>query len=92
MNQQRVQLATHADAGLSSSARAGTPGSPAAARMVRPNDHVSGFDLCAKAPFSQPQALVMARGFAARGLVDMSEGCTHYALRLTVKAAHRDQS
>jgi hypothetical protein len=54
---------------------------------VRPDDHAEGFDLCAAGAFSERQALVMARGFAARGFADLSEGCTHYAMRVMAQSA-----
>jgi hypothetical protein len=68
-------------------ARFAIGGSREGSRMARPEDHAKGFDVCAKGLFSQRQALVMARGFAAKGLTDMSEGCTHFALRLIVLGA-----
>lgn len=40
------------------------------------------FEHCMKRKFSRQQAMVMSRGFSRRGLVDASEGCSHYALRM----------
>jgi len=40
------------------------------------------FEHCMKSGFSMQQAMVMSRGFARRGLVDASEGCSHYALMM----------
>lgn len=55
-----------------------------AALHTRPEAHSAAFDLCAKGQFSVRQALVMANGFAARGLIDAHEGCFSYALHLVV--------
>jgi hypothetical protein len=53
-------------------------------------DHfMLGFNHCFQCGLTKSQALVMARGFAMRGMVDASEGCTHYALALTVVAANK---
>ncbi|WP_233874940.1 hypothetical protein [Paraburkholderia adhaesiva] len=58
---------------------------------TQPDAHARAFSLCAAARFSPAQALVMARGFAARGKIDASEGCTHYVMRLMIQAqADRD--
>lgn len=61
--------------------------SPADAPMAGPDDHAAGSDLCVEATFTPRQALVMARGFAARGLVDLSEGCIHYGMPLMARGA-----
>jgi len=36
------------------------------------------------------QAIIMGKGFSKRGLVDASEGCIHFAMRLIVKTAEGD--
>jgi hypothetical protein len=50
-----------------------------------------GFNHCVKCGFTKSQALVMAKGFAMRGMIDASEGCVHYALILTVESANKGE-
>ena len=40
------------------------------------------FEHCMKCEFTRQQAMVMSRGFSRRGLIDASEGCSHYALMM----------
>lgn len=40
------------------------------------------FEHCMKSKFTRQQAMVMSRGFSRRGLIDASEGCSHYALMM----------
>ena len=42
------------------------------------------FEHCMKCEFTRQQAMVMSRGFSRRGLIDASEGCSHYALILVI--------
>ncbi len=40
------------------------------------------FEHCLKCKFTKQHAMVMARGFSARGLVDAAEGCAHFTMKL----------
>jgi hypothetical protein len=55
-----------------------------AAIHTRPAAHAAAFDHCAASGLSVHMALVMANGFAARGLIDAHEGCCSYALHMMV--------
>ena len=48
---------------------------------AKPEHFFKAFEHCLKCRMTKKQALVMARGFSKRGMVDASEGATHYALR-----------
>ena len=51
--------------------------------MKANSDHFfRAFELCLANKFSHAQAIVMSKGFALRGLIDASDGCAHYALRM----------
>ena len=47
------------------------------------------FEHCMKCEFTRQQAMVMSRGFSRRGLIDASEGCSHYALMMLQANARR---
>jgi len=46
-------------------------------------DHFfEAFEHCLKCKMTKKQAIVMSIGFSKRGMVDASEGCSHYVMRL----------
>ena len=52
------------------------------------NHFFKAYEHCLNCKFSAQHALIMSRGFAARGLIDAAEGCAHYALAVIgIKAA-----
>lgn len=53
--------------------------------QARPEHFFKAFDLCINNRMTKNMAVVMARGFSKRGLVDAQEGCCHYALVLFAK-------
>lgn len=40
------------------------------------------FEHCLKCKMTKHQAMIMSKGFSKRGMLDASEGCAHYAMRL----------
>ncbi|MFA7708478.1 MAG: hypothetical protein WCX73_06005 [Candidatus Pacearchaeota archaeon] len=49
---------------------------------AKPEHFDKAFNLCVNNKFTKQQALIIANGFNKRGLIDASEGCMHYVLRL----------
>lgn len=54
------------------------------------NHFFKAFEHCLKCKMNVKQAIIMGKGFSKRGLVDASEGCIHFAMRLIVKTAEGD--
>ena len=54
------------------------------------NHFFKAFEHCLKCKMNVKQAIIMGKGFSKRGLVDASEGCIHFAMRLIAKTAEGD--
>ena len=49
---------------------------------AKPDHFFQAIEHCIACKFSTHTAILMANGFARRGMVDASDGCVHYAMML----------
>jgi len=49
---------------------------------AKPEHFEKGYNICANGKFSKEQAMIMAKGFSKKCLIDASEGCMYYVLTL----------